>query len=196
MTARRIARTFVSGLVTLLPVLITLAILIWLVKTADTVLGATLSFLLPGEVHSRGLGLIVAIGVIFGTGLLMEGILFRRLLAWIEDWINRIPLVKTIYGPARDLMGLLSKSSDKKFSKVVMVRLPGTQIQALGFVTVEDFSASPLAPGNDVIAVYLPMSYQIGGYTLFLPRDCLTAVDMSLEVAMRFVVTAGMSRSG
>lgn len=196
MTARRIARTFISGLVTLLPVLITLAILIWLVKTGDAVLGAMVNFVTPGEVHSPGLGLIVAIGVIFGTGLLMEGILFRRLLNWAEEWINRIPLVKTIYGPARDLMGLLSKSSDKKFSKVVMARLPGTPIQALGFVTVEDFSSSPLKPGSDVIAVYLPMSYQIGGYTLFLPRDCLTAVDMSLEDAMRFVVTAGMSRSG
>jgi uncharacterized membrane protein len=196
MTPRRIARTFISGLVTLLPVLITLAILVWLVKTADTVLDAMVSFILPGEVHSRGFGLIVAIGVIFGTGLLMEGILFQRLLNWLEEWINKIPLVKTIYGPARDLMSLLSKGSDKKFSKVVMVRLPGTQIQALGFVTVEDFSASSLSPGQDVIAVYLPMSYQIGGYTLFLPRDCLTAVDMSLEVAMRFVVTAGMSRSG
>ncbi len=195
MTIRRVVRTFVSGLVALLPVFITLAILIWLVQTADAILGGLLKFVMPEEAYHHGMGLVAAIAVIFATGLLMEGILFRRLLGWIEDWINRIPLVKTIYGPARDLMSLLSKS-DKKFSKVVMARLPGTQIQALGFVTVEDFSASSLSPGQDVIAVYLPMSYQIGGYTLFLPRDCLTAVDMSLEDAMRFVVTAGMSRSG
>lgn len=196
MTVRRVVRTFVSGLVALLPVFITLAILIWLVQTADAILGGLLKIVMPDEFYHRGMGLVAAVGVVFATGLLMEGILFRRLVGWLEDWINRIPLVKTIYGPARDLMSLLSKGSDKKFSKVVMALLPGTQIQLLGFVTVEDFTGSPLSPGKDVIAVYLPMSYQIGGYTLFLPRDCLTAVDMTLEVAMRFVVTAGMSRSG
>jgi len=194
MTVRRFARTFATGLVTLLPVLITVAVLVWLVKTAATVFGAMVDFVVPGEVDSLLVGFLVALGVIFATGLLMEGILFRRMLIWIENWINRIPLVKTIYGPARDLMGLLAKT-DRKFSKVVMVRLPGTPIQALGFVTVEDFTGSPVAPGSDVIAVYLPMSYQIGGYTLFLPRDCLTPVEMSLEDAMRFVVTAGISRS-
>lgn len=195
MNLRRIVRTFVSGLVTLLPVFITLAILIWLVQTADAALGALLKVVMPDEAYHRGMGLVAAVGVVFATGLLMEGILFRRLLAWLEDGINRIPLVKIIYGPARDLMSLLSKSSDKKFSKVVMARLPGTEIQLLGFVTVEDFAGSPLSPGQNVIAVYLPMSYQIGGYTLFLPRSCLTAVNMRLEDAMRFVVTAGMSRS-
>ena len=195
MTIRRAVRTFVTGLVALLPVFITAAILIWLVQTADAILGGVLKFVMPDEAYHRGMGLVAALGLIFATGVLMEGILFRRLLSWIEDWINRIPLVKTIYGPARDLMSLLSKSSEKKFSKVVMAKLPGTQIQLLGFVTVEDFTGSKLSPGNDVIAVYLPMSYQIGGYTLFLPRDCLTAVDMTLEDAMRFVVTAGMSRS-
>ncbi len=195
MTVRRAVRTFVTGLVALLPVFITAAILIWLVQTADAVLGGLLKIVMPDEAYRRGMGLVAALGVIFATGVMMEGILFRRLLGWIEDWINRIPLVKTIYGPARDLMGLLSKSSEKKFSKVVMAKLPGTQIQLLGFVTMEDFTGSKLSPGNDVIAVYLPMSYQIGGYTLFLPRDCLTAVDMTLEDAMRFVVTAGMSRS-
>lgn len=195
MTVRRVARIFVTGLVALLPVFITLAIVIWLVQTADAVLGGVLRVVMPDEFYHRGMGLVAAVGVVFATGLLMEGILFRRVLGWIEDWINRIPLVKTIYGPARDLMGLLSKGSERRFSKVVMARLPGSEIQLLGFVTLEDFAGSPLSPGKDVIAVYLPMSYQIGGYTLFLPRDCLTAVDMSLEEAMRFVVTAGMSRS-
>lgn len=194
MKLRRAARIFVSGLVVLLPVFVTSAILIWLVQSADAILGGVLKVLMPDEAYRRGMGLVAALGLVFATGLLMEGILFRRVLGWIEEWINRIPLVKTIYGPARDLMSLMSKK-DRKFSKVVMARLPGIQIQLLGFVTVEDFSGSPLSPGEEVIAVYLPMSYQIGGYTLFLPRDCLTAVEMSLEDAMRFVVTAGVSRS-
>ena len=54
----------------------------------------------------------------------------------------------------------------------------------------------PFAAAKETVAVYFPMSYQIGGYTLFLPRERLTPVKMSMEDAMRFVVTAGMSKSG
>src|SRR3546814_8834964 len=68
-------------------------------------------------------------------------------------------------------------------------------IRLVGFVTVEDLSRFEIAAEEECVAVYLPMSYQIGGYTAFIPRKLLTPVDMSLEDAMRFVVTAGVSRS-
>ena len=61
-------------------------------------------------------------------------------------------------------------------------------------VTIEDLNAAGLAQGDDEVAVYLPMSYQIGGYTLLLPRRCLTPLEMGFEDAMRFVITAGLSR--
>jgi uncharacterized membrane protein len=65
----------------------------------------------------------------------------------------------------------------------------------LGFVTREDFGTMPVGLGGpDVVAVYLPMSYQIGGYTVLLPRRLVEPVDMSVEDALRFTVTAGMSQ--
>jgi len=195
MTLRRIARTFLSGLATLLPIVVTLALVAWVVGTAEAMLGAVARLVLPGESYPRGLGLLAAIVLIFAVGVLMEAVLFRRLMAWIERGLERIPLVKTVYGAVRDLMSLFSKAGTKKFSKVVLVKFPGIDAQLVGFVTIEDFAGLPLAPGKDRIAVYLPMSYTIGGYTVFLPRECLTPLDMSLEDAMRFVVTAGMSRS-
>jgi uncharacterized membrane protein len=76
-----------------------------------------------------------------------------------------------------------------------MVQLPGQSFQLLGFVTRESFTNIPLNPSaEDPVAVYLPMSYQIGGYTLYLPRACLTPVDMPFEEAMRMAVTAGVSQ--
>ena len=77
----------------------------------------------------------------------------------------------------------------------VSVRLPGQEFEQIGFVTREDFSSLPLEPTVDEpVAVYLPMSYQIGGYTLFLPRSCLTPVDLSFEDGMKLVVTGAVTR--
>jgi uncharacterized membrane protein len=81
---------------------------------------------------------------------------------------------------------------------VVQVQIPGMPIRMLGFVTLEDLDGVGLASpdgGEESVAVYLPMSYQIGGYTVLLPRSYLTPVDMGMEEAMRFLITAGLSRT-
>ena len=191
----RIARTFLSGLAVVLPIFITIAVVLWVLNAVETSIGAIVQMFLPVGDYPRGVGLLLALVIVFAIGILMEAVYFRRLMGWFEELLNRIPLVKTIYSAMRDLMSLFSKEGSKKFSKVVMVKLPGIEARLIGFVTIEDFTALPFKPGADNVAVYLPMSYQIGGYTLFLRRDLLTPLDMSLEEAMRFVVTAGMSRS-
>jgi uncharacterized membrane protein len=193
---RRIARTFLSGLAVVLPIVITVAVLLWLVSAAEQTLGMVMQWVLPdGRTLPRGVGFAAAIGLILFIGVLMEAYYFRRLMNWLEALLNHIPLVKTVYGAVRDLMSLFSKAGTRKFSKVVMVRFPGLEARLVGFVTIEDFAGLAITPAQDEVAVYLPMSYTIGGYTVFLPRSCLTPLDMSLEDAMRFVVTAGMSRS-
>jgi uncharacterized membrane protein len=191
---RRLARTFLSGLAVVLPIVVTFAVLAWLVTTAEAVLGAVVRVLLPGDTYPRGLGVALALGLIFGVGVLMEAVYFRRVMGWLEELLNRIPLVKTVYGAVRDLMSLFSKAGTRRFSKVVMVKFPGIEARLVGFVTLEDFTGLAIDARPGEVAVYLPMSYTIGGYTVFLPRECLTPLDMSLEDAMRFVVTAGMSR--
>lgn len=195
MTLRRILRTFLSGLAVVLPIVITIAVLLWLVNATEATLGAIVRIFLPDGVYQPGLGLLVSLALVFAVGLLMEAVYFRRLMAWFEELLNRIPLVKTVYSAVRDLMSLFSQSGSRKFSRVVMVKFPGTEAGLIGFVTIEDFTGLPITPAADVVAVYMPMSYTIGGYTAFLPRAWLTPLELSLEEAMRFVVTAGMSRS-
>ena len=81
-------------------------------------------------------------------------------------------------------------------SKVVMVRIPGQDFEQIGFVTREDFSPLALSPTiEDPVAVYLPMSYQIGGYTLILPRSSIRHTDMSFEEAMKLVLTGAITRN-
>ena len=195
MSLKRLARTFLSGLAVVLPIVVTFAVLAWLVTTAEAMLGAVVHVLLPDGAYPRGLGIVLALALIFGVGVLMEAVYFRRLMGWLEEILNRIPLVKTVYGAVRDLMSLFSKAGTRKFSKVVMVKFPGLEARLVGFVTIEDFAGLAVAAQPGEVAVYLPMSYTSGGSTVLLPRSCLTPLDMSLEDAMRFVVTAGMSRS-
>ena len=195
MTVRRLARTFLSGLAVVLPIVVTIAVLAWLVNATEATLGAIVRLFLPEDLYQPGFGLLVSLALVFAVGVLMEAVYFRRLMQWFEELLNRIPLVKTVYSAVRDLMSLFSKSGSRTFSRVVMVKFPGTEAGLIGFVTIEDFAGLPLQPAPETVAVYLLMSYTIGGYTAFLPRAWLTPLDMTLEEAMRFVVTAGMSRS-
>jgi uncharacterized membrane protein len=190
----RLTGIFLTGLLAVLPIAITIAVVLWVIQFAESVLGGLLGYLLPGSLYLPGLGLAFAILLIFLVGLGLQGMFVNQLLLGVDGVLNRIPLVKTVYGAVRDLTGMLGGESKRRFSRVVMVQLPGTQIRLIGFVTIENLHKAGLASGDNEVAVYLPMSYQIGGYTLLLPRSCLTPLDMGFEDAMRFVITAGLSR--
>jgi len=187
-------KLFLTGSIVLLPVAVTIGFLAWLLSTAESLFGSVIEPLL-GSWYYPGMGM--ALGVVFVTlvGLMAQAYFFRKLLAWGEELLERIPLVKTVYGGVRDLLNMFHGGGDaRRMSKVVRITLPGTQFRLIGFVTREDFGGLPDGiAGPDQIAVYLPMSYQIGGYTLILPRALVEPIDMSFEDAMRFTVTAGMS---
>ncbi|MBS0003410.1 MAG: DUF502 domain-containing protein [Thioalkalivibrio sp.] len=189
-----LTRTFLTGLAAILPIVITLALLWWLGTTAEELLGALLQAVLPDMLYFPGLGLIVTLAVIFGIGVLLRAYVVQWLFGWIEGLMERIPVVKTIHGTVRDMMNLVSGDLEKKFGDAVLVTLPGTDYRLVGFITRQDFSGLPDELGSEeTIAVYLPMSYQIGGYTLMLPRKQLQPLHMSLEDAMRYTLTAGVS---
>ena len=186
-------RIFLTGMLTVLPVLATVYLVVWLVTAAERFVGKQLMWLIPDEYYRTGMGLVLALAVIFLVGLLMHALLFRRLFGWAERLMLEIPLVRSVYGALRDLFGLFAGHEDDQAMQVVSVTLPGTGMRALGFVSRTDFSDLPEGIGGaGEIAVYLPMSYQIGGYTLFMPRAQAVPVALSREDAMKFILTAGL----
>ncbi len=189
-----LTRTFLTGLAAILPIVITLALLWWLGAAAEEVLGGLLRAVLPDLLYFPGLGVIVTLVAIFGIGVLLRAYVVQWLFGWVESLMERIPVVKTIHGVVRDMMGLVSGDLEKKFGAAVLVTLPGTDYRLIGFITREDFAGLPDELGSgETIAVYMPMSYQIGGYTLMLPREQVQMLDLSLEDAMRYTLTAGVS---
>ena len=187
---RRLSRAFLTGLAAVLPIVITIAVLVWIGSAADSLLKP----LFTEKFYRPGMGLIAGVALIMAIGILLQAYVFQRLFAHVEKWLNRVPVVSMVYSSVHDLVEFFSESKDKTTSQVVTVKLGGTNLRLIGFVTREDFSACPKGLADEgTIAVYLPMSYQMGGFTAMLPRSCVQPIDMSFQDAMRFALTAGMA---
>jgi len=190
---KSVGRIFLTGVLTVLPVLATFYFALWMLTAVEWFFGQQLMWLMPDEYYRAGMGLLLAIILIFIVGMLMHALLFRRFFGWVEHLLLEIPLLRSVYSGLRDLFGLFTQYRQAETLQVVAVTLPGTQMRLLGFVTRSEFEGLPQGIGKPgEVAVYLPMSYQIGGYTLFLPREQTVPVHMSREEAMKFILTAGL----
>jgi uncharacterized membrane protein len=190
---RFLSRVFFQGLLTVLPIALTVFVLFWLSSMAEAVLGPLLRLGLTDAHYLPGMGLTAGVVLIFLVGLMVNTWGISQLIGWGERRLNRLPLVKFIYGPMRDLMQFFS-SSKELMGQVVMVRLGQSEMRLLGFVTRKDFTNLPEGiGGNGKVAVYLPMSFQLGGFTVMLPKEAIEPVDMSIEEAMKFALTGGVT---
>jgi uncharacterized membrane protein len=191
---RAIGKLFAQGLIAILPVAVTLYILYWLAVSAESLLGGLIKLFLPERLYVPGMGVAAGFVVVLGIGVLLRLWLFRKIFGWGEKLLERLPVIKTVYGSVRDLMSFFDASKKKEFDKVVMVTLVEKDVRLVGLVTREDLRELPDGIGDDEsVAVYLPMSYQMGGFTVFLPKANIRPVDMSIEEAMRFALTAAVS---
>lgn len=184
------SKIFLKGLMAVLPVAITLTLIIWILDAIERIFGYVIKGLLGQQYYFPGLGLIVGLVLVFIVGIVMNAWIVQRVYAWGDRIMKKIPFVKTLYGSVSDMLNFFKtkKSTD---GEVVIVRLMGTKV--LGLVTRVQFDDLPKGIGGpNEIAVYLPMSYQLGGYTIIVPKDAVEKIDMSIEKAMRFSVTAGM----
>ncbi|MCW8926393.1 MAG: DUF502 domain-containing protein [Xanthomonadales bacterium] len=190
-----LGKLFLKGLAVVIPSALTLAILWWVAAGAERLMGTVLKFTLPEGWYIPGMGLVSGLVLIALIGLLSHVLIFQKLFDLGEAILRRLPLVKSIYTALKDFIGYLNPDKDSKLGKVVMVQLPGQAFQLLGFVTREKFDDLPFMPAaEDPVAVYMPMSYQIGGYTVFLPRSCLTPLDIPFEDAMKLVLTGSVTK--
>lgn len=190
-----IARTFLTGLVTILPIVVTIYLLIWLGDLAESFLGRMIRLVLPDSLYVPGMGLIVGLALTLLIGILMHAWIVRRTFEWSERLLYRIPVIRTVYGATRDFLQFLVHSRDPGFHEVVMVDIGNSGMQVIGFITRPDTSGLPegAARDDDAVLVYLPLSYQIGGYTALIPRSALRPIDMSMRAAMAFVLTGGVT---
>lgn len=183
---------FIGGLKITVPILVTVAIVVWLLETIEVFFGLIIKFIVPAKYYIPGMGLLFGMVLIMAVGFVMYASLANKVYNYFEGLIKRIPGVKLIYGTIQDVMGFMDQSSAREHGSTVLVEIIGS-IRVLGFITREDLNDLHL-PEKGKICVYCPMSYQIGGYTLFVSKDQIQPIDINTQEAMSFILTAGIAK--
>ena len=191
-TFRKIAGFVGQGLLAVLPLLLTISILVWLAAKAEGLFSVPIKHFLAAR-YVPGMGIALGLVVTAFVGAAVNFYIGEKLLALGNYMIEKIPLAKTLYGAIKDMLSLFG-GQKKSFNSVVLLTLPGSSQKILGLVTREGFSDIHGFPA-DAIAVYVPMSYQLGGFTYIVSKDAVEPVAMSVEEALRFAVTAGITAS-
>lgn len=191
---KKLGTLFLQGLIAILPIALTVYLVYWLAASAESVLGQAMRFVIGDAYYVRGLGVLAGFLITLGIGVLLRIWLFRKVFFLGEALLQRIPGIKSLYGSIRDMVGFFDASKRKEFDKTVMVALADENVRLMGLVTREDFGDLPAGIGDEqTVAVYLPMSYQLGGFTVLVPKAQIRPVDMTVDQAMQFVLTAGVS---
>jgi len=191
---KMLRKLFLGGLVAVLPLALTVYVVYWIGSTAEAFFGRVLKAVLSERHYVPGMGLVLGVVLIFAVGVLIHLWFVRRLLQWGNRLLTRIPLVKTLYGSMRDLMSYFHGSDEQPASHAAMVALGDGQARLLGVVTRSSLEGLPEGMGSEGdVAVFVPMSYQMGGFTIVVPRSRLTPVDLSFQDAMRLALTAYMA---
>jgi uncharacterized membrane protein len=187
---KQIGSILLKGLVTILPIGLTVYFVYWLGVTTEDLLSKPIRVAV-GDSYFPGLGLITGFIILFLVGLAVNAFVVRRVLGLGEELLLRVPVVKTVYSAIRDMTRLVN-TEKKKGDLDRVVTLDTGFGKLIGFVTQEHASTLGIGGGDDLVAVYLPMSYQIGGYTVYLPRSRVAETDLTVEQAMRIVLTGGV----
>ena len=177
---KRFTRYFFEGLLVLIPVVATIYVIFLIFTKVDNIF----KFSVPG------MGFIVTILTITIVGFISSNFITKKLLGLVEKIFTKLPFVKMIYTSVKDLIGAFV-GDKKSFDKPVLVTLsPGSNIQAIGFVTRESLENIGFP---DKVAVYLPQSYNFAGNLLVVPRDQVTPISAESGDIMAFIVSGGVT---
>jgi uncharacterized membrane protein len=188
-------RYLVAGVLVWLPILATIWVVSFLLRIMDRTLlllppsyrpQALVGFALPG------LGAVLAFIVLLLTGLLVTNLIGRRLIVWGEEFLNHIPVVRTVYGGVKSFTESVFSQSNS-FRKVVMIEYPRPGAWSIGFMTAEDVPEASDKLGEPYAAVYISAALNAtAGYLVMVPRRQVVELDMSVDAAMKMIITCGV----
>jgi uncharacterized membrane protein len=190
-------RYLVAGVLVWLPIIATLWVVSFLFHLADRTL---LLLPLPSSYRPEGLmglalpalGAVFVLLVLLLTGLLGTNFIGRRLLVWGEDLLHHIPIVGSVYGGVKSFAESVFSQSNS-FRKVVMVEYPREGVWSLGFLTAEDVPEISRKTGEPHACVYISAALNAtGGWLAILPRRQIVELEMSVDAAMKMIITCGV----
>jgi uncharacterized membrane protein len=190
-----VRRYLVAGVLVWLPILATIWVVSFMLRIMDRTLlllppsyrpEAVVGFALPG------IGAIFALIVLLATGLLVTNLIGRRLVVWGEEFVNHIPVVRTVYGGVKSFTESVFSQSNS-FRKVVMIEYPRPGAWSIGFMTAEDVPEASDKLGEPYAAVYISAALNAtAGYLVMVPRRQVVELEMSVDAAMKMIITCGV----
>jgi uncharacterized membrane protein len=182
-------RSFLTGLVVTVPLLITVVTLVWFFRFIDGFARPLSMYFLGREVP--GLGVLITAAFILVIGAVSTNVIGRRVLQRGERWLLNVPLFKTVYAPVKQLVAAFSPDSETGFKKVVIVD-DAKRGMVIGFLTRE-FTMDRGQGPEAMVAVYVPTNHLYLGDVFVYPRGLAMYPDLSVEAGIRIFLTGGMA---
>ena len=196
----QLRRWLVAGLLVWVPLGVTALIVQLMVDTMDRTL-----LLLPESIRPEvllgyripGLGLVLTFVVVIVTGVVATNLFGRQLLALWDAILQRIPVVRGIYGAVKQLTETLFSGSGKSFRKVVLVEYPHANSWTLAFLTGEGGGEIREKTGKDLLNVFVPTTPNpTSGFFLMVPRERAIVLDMPVEAGLKMLLSVGVVTPG
>jgi uncharacterized membrane protein len=190
-------RYLVAGLIVLVPILITVALVSWLVELSDQALALLPPAYQPDAmfgVHIPGLGVIIALAAVIAIGAMATNIIGRHLMRWFDALLARVPVIRTIYSAVKQLMEAVLGKGSQAFRQVVLISFPQPGQWTIGFVTGPAVLPVPGASeAEKKVTVFVPTTPNpTSGWLLFVSASELVPLDLSVEEGMKVVISGGM----
>ena len=187
---RLLRNKFVAGLIVLIPIVLTVKALWWLFSYMDG-LAQPLAMRVVGR-PIPGLGFVTTIVVVFLTGLLFSAGPFKKLLDGIEDFLDNVPLVGTVYGTTKKVLsGFGNPNAENAFQRFVLAQLPGRTTP--GFLTGTFTLQRRSGEKYELCTVYVPTNHLYVGDVVVLPAEDVIETDLSVEDGVSLILSAGSS---
>ena len=187
----RIRNYFITGVLVLIPIIITVYLTLFLIKISSKILPKELNpdHYLPYNIP--GLEILISLSLITFIGWLSLTFIGKKFINFFEHVLNRIPILRTIYSSAEQLIENFSQNKKSKKS-VVLVQYPREGIWAVGFATKENTGRIKSAIGEETISVFVPTTPNpTSGFLLMFPKKDVIFLDLNFEEASKFIVSAG-----
>jgi uncharacterized membrane protein len=185
-----------AGLLVIVPVAITIGVLQWIIGTLDRTLLILPEAWNPDRLigfHIPGFGVLLTLVILLAVGAAASNFMGKKLVSWGDILVNRIPVVRSIYSSVKQVSDTLFSETGNAFRTAVLVQWPRTDVWTIGFVTG--------SPGGDVtnylvgdyLSVYVPTTPNpTGGYFVMLRKSDCIELNMSVDAALRYVVSMGV----
>jgi uncharacterized membrane protein len=182
---------FLSGLLVIVPLVITYLVLSFLLTSIDGILSPLLIRIFGYTIP--GLGILVSLLLILLAGVLTRGVVGSRLLGYWEQFLSAVPLVRTVYSPAKQLLVSIAGSETEKFDRVVFIPYPRKGLYAFAFAA-EEISLDQRGIDGEYVAVFVPSTpTPFTGFVVLVRKDEIVPTDINIEEAIKFLVSGGIA---